>query len=202
MRHRLFLIPALFLITCNPGKQELHVVNNPLLVFNKTQPSIPGTFIHGAFSGIENIELNETLNKEFRLSYTSVGLGSNFTSMQPVFTVKGNRFIYTSEQTSFYEGRERKKPDTLLTGNFRTSSADSILDLVDKMTEPVVNKTNPGIMSGGIHYIHVSKEDIEIEFRLHNTSDKTAQRIVDILNNYIPPDMHGLWLFDIPDKPW
>ena len=136
----------------------------------------------------------------FRLNYTSVGMGSNFMSMQPVFDVTGTEFIYTSEQTSFYEGTEIQKPDTICTGKIRPSSIDSILHLVRGIKDSLVYRTNIGIMSGGLHSIHVSKDNIDIEFRLHNASDAIAQKIVAILNTYIPSSEKKLWLFNIPDN--
>lgn len=121
-------------------------------------------------------------------------------SMQPVFNVTGTDFIYTSEQTSFYEGTERQKPDTICTGKLRTSSIDSIIDLVDEIKDSLIYRTNIHIMSGGLHNIHISKNNIDVEFTLHNATDPIAQKIVDILNKYIPDNEKKLWLFDMPEN--
>jgi hypothetical protein len=134
----------------------------------------------------------------FRLSYTSIGLGSNFGGMQPVFRVVGSNFIYTMEQTGFYEGSERQPAVTICYGSFRASSADSIIALVGGVTDTMVYRTNPHIMSGGIHYIHEQKSAYDVTFQLHNTSDPVAQQIVDILNTYVPATEEKLWLWDIP----
>jgi len=62
----------------------------------------------------------------FTLSYISIGLGSNMWTMQPMFRVKGCQFIYTSEEAWQFKDSEKPKADTLLIGNFRASSIDSI----------------------------------------------------------------------------
>jgi hypothetical protein len=119
--------------------------------------------------------------------------------MQPVFNVNGNKFIYTSEQTSFFKGSPIQSADTILKGNFRTSSIDSILILVSGIKDSLIYRTNPDIMSGGIQYIIISKEKFSLEFDLFNASDPTAQKIVDILNTYIPNEERKLYLMDISD---
>lgn len=55
-------------------------------------------------------------------------------------------------------------------------------------------------MSGGIHSISVENDKINITFRLHNASDSTAQKIVDILNSNIPADKQKLRLFGFPNE--
>lgn len=136
--------------------------------------------------------------KTFNLYYSYSGLGSGMGSMQPTFRVTGKNFVYTSEQNSYY-GKPDKKPENICEGTLRNSSIDSILNLVKDIKDTLVYKTNVGIKSGGIHNISVKYEKINLTFRLHNASDSTAQKIVDILNSNIPADKQKLWLFDFPD---
>ncbi len=135
-------------------------------------------------------------NEDFKLSYISVGLGSNMFTMQPAFRVTGKKFIYTSEQAWIFKNKEIAKPDTLQLGNFRSSSIDSILSLVKEIKDSVIYKFNSNVMSGGIHYIDISSNKIKIRFELDNSSDPIAQKIVDILNSYILNPKKKLWLYD------
>lgn len=135
----------------------------------------------------------------FKLSYSYSGLGSGIGSMQPTFRVTGKNFVYTSEQNSYY-GEADKKTENICKGLLRTSSIDSILNIVKDIKDTLVYKTNVGVMSGGIHNISVKYEKINMTFRLHNASDSTAQKIIDILNSNIPADKQRLWLFDFPDE--
>ena len=172
---------------------------------NKKSPSTliaPGTTLVKSDSSLNNnssIQSMKPVVKDksvFRLNFTSVGLGSNFTSMQPVFNVEGNKFIYTSEQTGYYEGAETRKPDTIYQGKFRKSSVDSIMHLVSGIKDTLIYRTNIHVSSGSIQYITIYKDEFHLEFDLHNASDPTAQRIVNILNNYIPEEERKLWLWD------
>ena len=140
-------------------------------------------------------------NQDFELTYISIGFGSNFSSMQPVFRVKGSTFYYESRQTSYYEGQPLNKPDTLQVGKFRRSSADSILALVRDIKDTLVYKTNVHVMSGGVHEISIRTSTKRILFRLHNATDSTAKKIVAILNNYIEDKDQKLWLYDIEPDP-
>ena len=143
---------------------------------------------------------NKSQNKlfqdsNFKLSYMSVGLGSNMFTKQPVFRVNRLDYIYTLEDAWQWKNIEREKPDTLCSGTFRKSSVDSILNLIIKIKDSVIYKTNAGISSGGIDYIDISSDQINLQFKLHNASDSTAQKIVDILNTYIPEKFLKIWLF-------
>ena len=143
---------------------------------------------------------NNSLNKffqgsNFKLSYISVGLGSNMFTKQPAFRVNRLDYIYTLEDGWQWKNVEREKPDTLCSGTFRKSSVDSILNLITKIKDSVIYKTNAGIMSGGIDYIDISSDQINLQFKLHNASDSTAQKIIDILNTYIPEKFSKIRLF-------
>jgi len=145
------------------------------------------------FSGYKH---SGTGYKNFEVSYMAIGLGSNFTSMQPVFRVKGLKFIYTSEQTTYYEGQSRKKADTLMVGDFRKSSADSIIKLIQTVKDTLVYRSNIHVMSGGIHAVNIKSSNKSVRFDLHNASDTTVRKIVAILNTYVSDPKRKLWLFD------
>jgi len=55
-------------------------------------------------------------------------------------------------------------------------------------------------MSGGIINLYFSSNRRKLSFDLHNANDTTAQKIVDILNGYIPDKHRKLWISNIkPD---
>lgn len=133
----------------------------------------------------------------FTLSYISIGLGSNMWTMQPMFRVQGSQFIYTAEEAWQFKDSEKPKADTLLIGNYRASSIDSILNISTEIKGDSVYKLNPRIMSGGIINLYFSTNRRKLSFDLHNSNDTTAQKIVDILNGYIPDKYRKLWISDI-----
>jgi hypothetical protein len=138
--------------------------------------------------------------KNFQIGYISAGLGSQFTSMQPVFYVNNLKFVYTSEQTTLYKNQKVKRPDTLQVGKFRRSSVDSIIRLIKDIKDTLIYRTNVHVSSGAIHRIYIQTPSQKLEFNLHNDSHPTAQKIVTILNTYIPDQDKKLWLFDFLDK--
>jgi hypothetical protein len=127
----------------------------------------------------------------FKLTYSCSGLGSGMGSMQPTFKVSGTDYMYTYQQNSFY-GVPDKQPDTICIGTLRSSSIDSIVDLVKDIQDTIVYRTNLGIMSGAIQHLWVTHDNIEVTFKLHNANDTTAQKIVDILNSNIPANKKRL----------
>ena len=136
----------------------------------------------------------------FSLSYISIGFGSNIWTMQPMFRVKGFQFIYTLEEAWQFKDSEKPKEDTLLIGNFRATSIDSILNLSTEIKGDSVYRLNAGFRSGGIINLYFSSNRRKLSFDLHNANDTTAQKIVDILNSYIPDKYLKLWISNInPD---
>jgi hypothetical protein len=134
----------------------------------------------------------------FKLWYSYSGLGSDYGSMQPTFRVENTDFIYTLEQNGTFTGKIDKKPEFVCKGKLRSTSIDSIIDLVKDIKDTLIYKTNPNVMSGGVHTIGVENHKVNIIFRLHNVHDSTAQKMVDILNSNIPADKAKLWIFDFP----
>jgi len=73
-----------------------------------------------------------------------------------------------------------------LVGDFRVSSIDSIFDLIEGVKDSVIRKTNIHSLGGAIREIEVSNAQKKISFRLFNTTDTTADKIIAILNSYMP----------------
>ncbi len=140
------------------------------------------------------LKTSSQCDSSFKLSYVLIGFGSNMFSMEPVFRVNGTKFIYTSEEVWTIPNFEKQKPDTLLTGDFRTSSIDSIAALVNPIQDTLIYKSNPHIMSGGEANIEVCTETKKVTFQLFNASDTTAKKIVTILNSYILSNYKKLWI--------
>jgi len=143
---------------------------------------------------------DELESNNFHLTYIYSGLGSEYNSMQPVFKVNGNEIIYTLEENSSWNGEFTKKPDTLYIGTLRKSSIDSIIKLTTNIEDTLVYRTNPEIISGGIHSIKIKTNNINLTFRLHNASDPIAEKIIAILNSNIPESERKLWLFKLPEN--
>lgn len=140
---------------------------------------------------------NPEKENNFKLSFVTVGLGSNMYKMQPVFKVEDKRFSYTLEKGWSSAHQHKIKTDTLLTGDFRKSSADSISNLLADLKDSIVSRSNPYVLSGLAAYIEVSTAAQKITFSLHNQSDNTADKIVAILNSYIPEGFKKLHVSDI-----
>lgn len=141
-----------------------------------------------------NSEITQYLQRaeHFRLEYVNVGFGSNMFEMQPVFIVEGTKFLFTSEIVWGTPGQTEK--DTLLTGDFRVSSSDSISNLISEIKDSVIYRSNIRVMSGALTSIVIENDFKKVTFSLHNAYDTTAIRIVDILNTYIPEKMGKLRL--------
>ena len=140
--------------------------------------------------------LQASSQRDFKLTYLSIGFGSNMFKMQPVFRIEESRFVYTSEEVWKLPTQKKLQKDTLLTGNIRVSSIDSILNIIKDISDTLIYKTNAHIMSGGMDDINISNNLKKVRFQLHNASDVRAKKIADILNSYIPSNMEKLYLFE------
>lgn len=127
----------------------------------------------------------------FKLYYSFSGLGSNMGSLQPVFRASGESYIYTLEQNSYFS-QPQKLTESICTGKLRTSSIDSILNIVEDIKDTLITKSNYRIKSGGIDILTVNYEKTNLTFQLQNASDSTASKIIDILNSNIPNDKRKL----------
>ena len=142
-----------------------------------------------------SFKLYQPVETPFTLTYNKVGFGSNMFAMQPVFKISGNSFTYTYENAWRWEDRKINR-DTLLTGYVRQSSVDSISVLISNIKDTSVYKSDP-FMSGSISYLSIANNIQKLSFTLHNASDSTANKVVDILNTYIPSHLNNLYITNL-----
>jgi hypothetical protein len=150
-------------------------------------------FLFGTATEKANLPRQHAIN--FKLEYVRIGFGSNMWTMQPVFRVHGTTFVYTSEEVWIIPEQKEIRRDTLLTGDLRITAVDSIKNLIGAMKDSVIYRSG-AILSGSKSYITVTTNDKEISFQLHNASDTTAEKIVDILNSHIPAGYRKLHIFN------
>ncbi len=132
-------------------------------------------------------------HQDFRLNFTTSGLGSNIGSMQPTFNISGTEYIYTYEQNSYY-GKKTIQPDTICVGKVRITSIDSIINLVKNLSDTAIYEIEV-VMSGVVQSIGIKTSSINQRFRMDNTTHPVAEKIIDILNANLPADKPRLWLF-------
>jgi hypothetical protein len=130
----------------------------------------------------------------FRLEYSTAGMGSNFMSCQPVFSVRDTTFYYISRQTSGYKGDKWLANDTLFKGYFPRTSADSVMLFLKSFSDADTSFSDPSIMSGNIHYLSVNHGSFERSISLHNTSEIHCWYVVKLLNRFIPDENHKLYM--------
>jgi hypothetical protein len=131
-------------------------------------------------------EVIKSQSSSFYLYFYLMGLGSNTGEMEPTFQIRGTKFIYTFKQTGVFRGEKVRKPKKIYRGAFRITSIDSILDFVKALKDTTIFASNPCIMSGGIFYMIITAGIDTVKYELMNTFDRTALKIVDIINNYLP----------------
>lgn len=151
--------------------------------------------VYGCNAG-EKLNEKDSINRydNFTLSYKAAALGSGMGSMQPTLNIVGTAYNYTFEQNSSY-GEPTKRPELEARGKIRASSIDSIIDIIQPIGTKEIYKTNPNILSGTIINIDIKYNELDINFKLHNASDTTAQKIIDILNSNFSSDSQKLKLF-------
>lgn len=137
---------------------------------------------------------NNIRTEDFKLLFMTIGFGSNYFSMQPLFRVNGARFVYTSEEVWISPGQRIIERDTLLSGVFRKSSIDSIVRLISNLKDTAIRRSNVRVSSGSACSLEIISEFKRITFWLHNKSDTTADQIVKILNSYIPQELNKLYI--------
>jgi hypothetical protein len=138
-----------------------------------------------AFSQSDKVKKQSS--DKFYLYYGIAGMGSNMGRLMPTLRVQNHKFIYTKEQNSYY-GKRSKKKEFITSGTFRQNSIDSILSLISELKDSAIYQANPCIMSGSITTITIAYGTDTTHFTLHNTSDYTVIKIVDIINAYFPKD--------------
>ena len=121
----------------------------------------------------------------FKLTFNRVGLGQNMYELQPAFRVRNDSFCFTNEEAWVFDKKIKPAMDTLYSGFFRTTSIDSINSiLLGLRTDKIdVYKHYTG---GAIDFLEIANLKKKYSFKMDNTSDTTAQKIINILNTYVP----------------
>jgi hypothetical protein len=122
----------------------------------------------------------------FRLTFNRVGLGPNMYELQPAFRVTNGSYCFTSEEAWVFNRKRGPFKDTLYSGAFRKTSIDSIVSILSSLRNEKVDVYKLRFTDGAIDYIEIAIPGRKYEFKMNNTSDTTAQKIVRILNSYIP----------------
>lgn len=175
---KLKLFASIFVTDAKPRNVMRH---------SKDRQLKPIIIILTALTFIQSIANGQVNNSSFSFSYYFAGLGSNIGSMQPTIRINGTKLLYTYEQNSYY-GEKTKIPDTMRVTTIRQTSIDSILTLINDLKDSTIYETNPCIMSGGIHSMTISNKGDTTRFTLHNTFHRTALKILEIVNPYLPQD--------------
>lgn len=139
------------------------------------------------FSYSQNTSTNNSDSLEnfgFKLHYMQVGFGSTMYELQPVFVINNNGFVYTIEEVWIYPNQTNITRDTLAIGNFRKSSIDSIVNIVNSTNGSFISKSRL-LSSGTATYMSIKAGNKKLKIDLLNSSDATAERILNIINTYM-----------------
>lgn len=140
--------------------------------------------------------LTAQTNSNLYIDLQSYGLGSNNGQVDKIYCVRNDSlyayFISKHEKEhldttyiSDYAYRDAVlRRDTLKAG-LRNSSLDSIIDLIPKNTDTIV-EINPCIKSGSLYKLIVNYNGQEKVFEMYNSFDSTAFMITNILQTYLP----------------
>ena len=74
------------------------------------------------------------------------------------------------------------------------SSEDSVMQILSKLKTNKINVSRHFLTGGCLDVLSISRGAARYSFEMFNTSDSTAQLIVNILNNYIPADKKKIHL--------
>ncbi len=131
--------------------------------------------------------------------YYVIGLGSNYgDKIYPRFRIDDNQMQYTVRDNYWMKDQDSDKDSIFVYGEktytieLRWSSVDSIVQLLNSLDDTLIERSNLGVMSGGIHIIHAAVGKKKVEFVLHNTFDRTALKITDVTNQYVC-EQHRTW---------
>ncbi len=120
----------------------------------------------------------------FALTCIDMGLGGNLLDLKYNFNVEGRKFIYISEEIFVFKDSKPYKV-TQAVGDFRRSSIDSIMRLIEQV--PDSTKRYRHVRSGGgLQTLHITTGKRKISYELWNQGDTVSRQITDILNSYIP----------------
>lgn len=137
-----------------------------------------------------NSSLKSVVDTTFKLTSVTIGFGPNQDDVQPVFKVTGTNFLYTSEDVWLSADEKDARRDTLLKGSFRRSSIDSIMTVIENLSDTLIFKSR--FTDGAMHDMTISKGAKKITFQLWNVSDTSVEKIVSILNTYITNERQKL----------
>jgi hypothetical protein len=136
----------------------------------------------------------------FHLTYSFGGLGPNqFQKFYPLIDINGETLAYTIEKKTGKYSIEKPFKDTIWTKDtvtykvkMRTASIDSLISIKKTLKDTTIFESNPCIMDGGIHFLTIVIGTDTVTYQLMNTFDRTALKIVDIINKYLPAD-NKIW---------
>lgn len=139
-------------------------------------------------------------HNDFEFSYMFTGFGYNEGEMFSVLKVVGNHYIHTKEQDSSLIGKIYNEPKFVSEGFIRETSIDSILEIIHELKDSLVYRVNDNfeLDSGGIHTISIRNDSTNVKFMLHNVSDSSALKLIEIINSNLPNGFDKLWLFEFP----
>ena len=127
-------------------------------------------------------------DSSFHLDYRVVGLGGNrFYKSFPLVSIDALKMTYMTNEKK--TGRHTRK--------IRPSSVDSIIKILEQLRDTVVFRSNVCVLSGACYILNIVNGPAKLRFTLLNTFDSSAQRIVDVLNLYLPKRLKIE-----PDKGW
>lgn len=132
---------------------------------------------------------------DFQLTYSYIGLGSNMATLQPLFTVNGLDYTYVLAQNSYFQ-KVTLKPQKICSGKITPDTRSTIIKLVKTIPDSLIYRTNPDIMSGGIYFMSIATDSIDVTFKLHNATHPIAQQIVQLLNSNIPEKVRALTIWN------
>jgi hypothetical protein len=134
---------------------------------------------------------NENNSPFFELTFSTIGFGANRFQQQPHFRIINNTFHYTLEDSWIHENLLSNQPDTLLVGTIRQSSIDSMNAIVNKIQDTLIYRSGFAL-SGRMIGIEIKNDSRRTVFTIWNSHDENAQKVVDILNTYIPTSLKPL----------
>jgi hypothetical protein len=116
----------------------------------------------------------------FYIEYKCYWIGiSVIVPLQPILVIEDSQFNYSNFRGS-------KMVETIREGHFRQSSIDSILSLIAPLTDSTIQKINPFVINGNTHLLTITSGTHSTKFKLSNSFNRTAFKIVTIINQYLP----------------
>ena len=121
---------------------------------------------------------------DFHLIYCVAGLGSNMGKKMQFFEIKDSLFVFSMRQNSKLENVPEIPADTLETGIISQSLRDSILVEIEN-SDTIITRRNLRIENGVLISLNIQHKEMKWVIQMHNAYDKTADHIVQLLNQLI-----------------